>query len=316
MNFVSDIVYQELNDYKNKIFLYKNWITVVKLVFMYEKISTFDKTRRASRSYYKMYEICRRFNIVEPHLKKVCCLCDAPGGFVEAMMELCPGSYIYAQSLNSKDSIKFSEKIPKSIIHYGPNQSGDLTQIETTNSIVDYTSQYGKFNIITADGGIDSSDDYENQETKNSKLLFFQIFTMLRTISLGGKFIVKVFDCFTEESIKLLYILFESFQYVEIIKPLLSRPCNSEKYIICIGFKECSQKFNLLSRDISELRIEPSKVFIDRIVKLNNEFALEQIKNIKLHIEYCKNGSNNNSTRLKQVQSSRKLFYDLKIPSP
>lgn len=316
MNFVSDIIYKELNDYKNKIILYKNWISVVKLVFMYEKISTFDKVRRASRSYYKMYEICRKFNIVEPHIKKICCLCDAPGGFVEAMMELSPGCSIYAQSLNSKDSIKFAAKIPTHIIHYGSNQSGDLTQVETINSIVDYTSQYGKFNIITADGGIDSSDDYENQETKNSKLLFCQIITMLQTISLGGKFIVKVFDCFTQESVKLLYILFESFQYVEIIKPLLSRPCNSEKYIVCIGFKECSQKFNFLSKEISILDFELPKMFIDKMIKMNNEFALEQIKNIKLHIEYCKNGSNNNTTRLRQTQSSRKLFHDLKIPSP
>ena len=47
--------------------------------------------------------------------------------------------------------------------------------------------------------------------------------------SAGGHFICKVFDQFTPFSVGLLYLLYRCFEQVCIIKPVTSRPANSER---------------------------------------------------------------------------------------
>lgn len=50
----------------------------------------------------------------------------------------------------------------------------------------------------------------------------------------------KIFDVFTPFTVGLVYILYCHFDSISIIKPLSSRPANSERYIICKGLKERS----------------------------------------------------------------------------
>ena len=54
----------------------------------------------------------------------------------------------------------------------------------------------------------------------------------------GGDFIVKIFDIFTKSTCDILYILSSLYKQVYITKPYTSRLANSEKYIVCRGFKK------------------------------------------------------------------------------
>jgi cap1 methyltransferase len=92
--------------------------------------------------------------------------------------------------------------------------------------------------FITADGGFDEGDEYNNKEQLHYKLILYEIYYCLNNQKIGGSCIIKFFDIFTESTIQMLYILSKSYKDVYIYKPYTSRPTNSEKYVICSGYRE------------------------------------------------------------------------------
>ena len=58
-----------------------------------------------------------------------------------------------------------------------------------------------------------------------------------RELRKNGNAIVKIYDIYSRNSMKILYILTLFFDEVFIIKPYSSRPANSEKYILCKSFQ-------------------------------------------------------------------------------
>ena len=66
--------------------------------------------------------------------------------------------------------------------------------------------------LITADGGFDFSIDFNNQEVQIAKLLFAQVCFAITMQKQGGTFILKLFDCFMQHSIDIIYILSSFFQ--------------------------------------------------------------------------------------------------------
>jgi hypothetical protein len=63
----------------------------------------------------------------------------------------------------------------------------------------------------------------------------------------GGVFILKIYDVHFEITNQLLMLLCLYYRKVGIIKPLTSRPGNSEKYVLCEGF------FGISESDLSSL---------------------------------------------------------------
>ena len=103
-------------------------------------------------------------------------------------------------------------------------------------------------NVITADGGFDFSNDYNNQEISAFRLIFTQVAYAITMQSNGGTFILKIFDLFETSTLEILYLLSCFYNKIIICKPNTSRSANSEKYIICKYFKynnteEISNKF-------------------------------------------------------------------------
>ena len=47
----------------------------------------------------------------------------------------------------------------------------------------------------------------------------------------GGSFVCKLFDVFTPFSVGLIYLMYRAFEHVTIIKPVTSRPANSERFV-------------------------------------------------------------------------------------
>ena len=89
---------------------------------------------------------------------------------------------------------------------------------------------------MTADGGFEWNDEnYQEQEAY--RLVMGQIVSALRVQAKNGTFVLKLFETFTDVSLKMLYVLSSFYQENYIYKPFYSRESNSEKYIICKGFK-------------------------------------------------------------------------------
>ena len=134
-----------------------------------------------------------------------------------------------------RKSKHFLANNPNVIIEKGIEGNGDLTKAENLKYC--YDTYHDQMDIITGDGGFDFSFQYPQQEQVSTKLIMCQIAFAIAMQKTGGTFILKFFDTFTRFSVDLLYLLAILYDEVYIIKPNTSRFANSEKYIVCKGFR-------------------------------------------------------------------------------
>lgn len=108
--------------------------------------------------------------------------------------------------------------------------------------------------VVVSDGGLRFSknnigEHIENfQESYNYRIILSEIVLALETLKIGGNFLCKIYDCFTETIVSTIYLLTQLFENVYITKPIHSRIVNSEKYIICKNLKNKSGKFCLIKK--------------------------------------------------------------------
>jgi hypothetical protein len=95
----------------------------------------------------------------------------------------------------------------------------------------------GTCDLVTADGGFDVSSDYNMQELLTLRLILCEVYTMLRLQREGGAGVLKVFDVSHADTQTVLRVLAAAYAHVTLVKPLSSRPANSEKYVVCAGFR-------------------------------------------------------------------------------
>ena len=80
----------------------------------------------------------------------------------------------------------------------------------------------------------------------------------------GGHFVCKFYETFTNVSSKFISILLSFYNKVYIVKPLMSRSSNSEKYAVCMDFKDPKDK---------NKRIEKLNNIIESMNKNNNNLV-------------------------------------------
>lgn len=161
--------------------------------------------------------------------------------------------------------------------------------------------------IITADGGFDFSVDFNNQESNMTRLLFAQICFAIAMQKTNGVFVLKIFDCFNESTVDMLYILSAFYKKVYITKPKTSRYANSEKYIVCKDFTcESPEYAYQFIRTAFETMIrlpqnQPitrfltcpiSYYFYKKIEDYNAVFGQQQIENINITLDLIHNRKN------------------------
>ena len=183
------------------------------------------KKKPVSRAYYKLWEMIQA--CVIPHYETSVHLCEAPGGFLEACMDLFPLKAWQAYSILGP--IRFNLKFNATNIHHA---DVILEQEHVINSIrKTFPNGVG---FITADGATDF--DHSNLEVSSTPLVVAQINIALATLQENGSFIVKAFELCTHDSRMLLVRLASCFKSVCLFKPTHSRPTNSEIYIVCRRF--------------------------------------------------------------------------------
>eukprot|EP01012_Entosiphon_sulcatum_P051471 TRINITY_DN7068_c0_g1_i1.p1 TRINITY_DN7068_c0_g1~~TRINITY_DN7068_c0_g1_i1.p1 ORF type:complete len:519 (-),score=62.37 TRINITY_DN7068_c0_g1_i1:6-1535(-) len=137
---------------------------------------------------------------------------------------------------------QFEETARKNVnpdfVYWGPKEdsNGDITKPEIVcgfaERIKSMTGGRGVA-LLMADGGFSVDGNWNAQETLLRQIIMCEVLTALMCVRKGGWFMCKLFDLFTEFTIDILYILWKSFGSIALLKPLTSRPANSEKYIIC-----------------------------------------------------------------------------------
>ena len=199
------------------------WNNIVDRTFPFSLVTSdytkFKRVFKINRAYHKLKEILHEFNF--NNIRDALCLCEAPGGFVQALKLHNKNTKWTAVSL--PNSIKFSSIIERE--YHG--------RIIYKDIINDQLTFDDKFDFITADGGFDTSSQYIQQEDMSSKLILSEIELAYKYLKEGGHFIIKMFDIYNSESQDSIVKLYKNFKSVNICKPPCSKPSNSEKYIVC-----------------------------------------------------------------------------------
>ncbi|CAG8597958.1 13123_t:CDS:10, partial [Funneliformis caledonium] len=259
----------------------------------------------------------KRYDPVKDNVFLFADLCGGPGGFTEYLLsrkqswgEKVFGWGITLKNLQDFDFSRFHhETMPDSYFKpcYGVDGTGDLYKEENIRDfakVVKKGTQEGGVDLVTADGGFDVKGQERYQENLLNQLILCQVITMFMTLRKNGDFVLKVFDIFTPFTGGIVWILYRHFEKLCIIKPLSSRPANSEKYIICRNLRESNPAiidylFNyqqiptLPKEDINEIidisEIKKDQGFLEYIKRKNIEIAKNQIEAIQQLMKFVDN---------------------------
>ena len=304
----------------------KDWDIFKKYTNPYEYIHTvvpykkkcISKYKPLSRSYFKMIEIVNIFNLKFDNKPiRTFHLAEGPGGFIEAIAKLrnnTQDKYVGMTILDDsedtnipawKKSESFLRQNKNVYIEKGIDGTGNILSLQNFMHCKDMYG--GSMDLITADGGFDFSIDFNKQEINIAKLLFAQICYAIIMQKKNGSYVLKIFDCFMNHSIDVLYILSSFYDRVSIIKPNTSRFANSEKYIVCKGFLYSSSElyYPFLYRAFEIMVASPNTsnelfihrflnitvpyYFLSRLEEYNAIFGQQQIENIHYTISLIEN---------------------------
>jgi len=241
---------EKLNEYP------REWDTYKKITNPYEYIHTvcppkkkcLSKYKPLSRSYFKLIEIYSFFgmNFGDAPIKTFH-LAEGPGGFIEATAALRSNPLDVYVGMTLQDSATstdipswkksnvFLKENPNVIIENGANGTGDILSVD--NFVYCCEKYRSSMEFITGDGGFDFTENFNEQEQDIGQLLFAQIAFAVCMQKHRGTFVLKIFDFFLSHTIDLLFLLSSFYEKVYITKPDTSRYANSEKYLVCTGFR-------------------------------------------------------------------------------
>ncbi len=332
--------YEEITNEKEKIDKLENsneWDKIKKIGNPFELIyTTYNKKKKKdsisnyqpiSRSYFKMWEIYFNYsNKIFEHLNiqdnmVFAHLAEGPGGFMEATYNFrnlqlrqknryCKDTFYGITLKPNNEFVPDWNKMRKlfSDTNQFKIEYGNLyIQNDVKNFIKNF--QKNKASIVTADGGFDYSADFNGQEINSCQIIFSECYLALNILKKHGTFVCKIFDIFTSPMIKILYLMCTLFKEVYLYKPETSRPANSEKYLVCIQYKDT------LSSEDKDYLLNLIKIYQDAVTNktlLDNEtFDLNGLKipNTFVHtlINYNKDYIENQKFYL---QKTIKLAYE------
>lgn len=211
-----------------------------------------------------------------------------------------------------KKTRAFLENHPTVIIENGADKTGNLISLE--NFLYCAEKYKNNMDIVTADGGFDFSVDFNRQERMATQLILCEVYYALAIQKPGGTFILKIFDVFHKTTVDILYILCYYYHNVSIVKPYTSRVANSEKYVVCQGFKitdsrEIIRQFESIFPSLTEegddgvssfLPFEHDLYFLNRIEEMNAIVSFQQIENITSTLSIITN--HRNAEKLEQYK--------------
>lgn len=254
--------YYVINPFEHVVMNYEDSIKNLTKVYLGMKE---DTPEIMSRAFYKMWEILFLFGVGDKKEMTYAALAEGPGAFIQAVInyreKLGPGiskDKIFGVTIHPEKGkyiemgqqfVGFYNRITPNLIHIHETvptsqssklkgkDNGDITQVKTISLFkkdIQKTKSYA--DLVTADGGFDW-DDENFQEQEGYQLILGEIIAALRVQAKSGSFVLKIFETFTIPTLKLLYLLSSFYEETYLYKPYFSRPSNSEKYVICKGFK-------------------------------------------------------------------------------
>lgn len=225
-----------------------------------------------SRSYFKLWEMIIDFRLFENVSQSVpiqtAHLAEGPGGFIEAVCnyrkQTAASSTVsnqdkyYGMTLidkmnndvpNWNKAIRLIHNFPQIQLHNGIDNTGNLYKIENIQALVHKAGEQS-CDLVTGDGGIDYSKNYNKQEELSHRLLVAQVYAGMLLVKPYKHFICKLFDTNALFTKQVLWLLSVHFDTVHLVKPLTSRVANSERYVVACGFRGLSESTRKYLREL------------------------------------------------------------------
>jgi len=191
----------------------------------------------ASRAYYKLYEILRTCALRPPRdegrTMRVAHLCEAPGGFVEAARDTYAvgarrGAYEWRAVSLADPRLPFAASLRRDAPTWCVTADVLASPAAVASALGD-----AAYDLVTADGAV--AMDHDRLEEEAYPLCRAQAEAALALLRPGGTLVLKFFEGATAQTVALLAHVHAHFTDSQIIKPTLSRPTNSERYLVCTG---------------------------------------------------------------------------------
>ena len=281
--------------------------------------SIFKKDKKGSKQFHnragdKILETLKLLDLDKELIKKhndyfyFSSVADGPGSWVEVILKLVKnpvlgfGMTLLTKDIKGKSTLNWYPWLKKDkrfFIDYGKTGSGNIylmsNIIQFHNNIKEKTNNI-RLDLSISDGGIEVTKPINGvhydtiQELLNNRLKLSEFFIGLLNLKENGILISKIYDCFSDLMASILYIASIVFDKVYIVKPTTSRIVNSEKYLVCLNYRQNiniikiiaeiiknSNKNNIPQFIINPSIIKKDKTFMKSITDFNNNYMIKQI---------------------------------------
>jgi 23S rRNA U2552 (ribose-2'-O)-methylase RlmE/FtsJ len=180
-----------------------------------------------NRAFFKLLECLSLVTTVPQTAMSVC---EAPGSFLQCIHAVWPGCALIGAS---GPNIEFDTAV-RTYARIAP-ETKDITRPDTREELVRFAGGVETVDLYTADGSTGADRD---KEASNRRLVASEIVTGLRVLRPGGSMVIKAFNL--NHSRDLVKQVLTMFARVYLVKPIGSRPCNRESYLVCVGRGEAT----------------------------------------------------------------------------
>lgn len=163
---------------------------------------------------------------------------------------------------------------------YGRNDCGNIFDPDNIRGFIDYVKAHTDglgVHLVMCDGGFYVKNSH--QEVISKQLYLCIVLLAVSVVRPGGNAILKVFDLYTPFSVGLVYVLSQSYGKLSIVKPVTSRPANSERYLVCQNRLNRDQTFgdylysiNRVLWDQKHLGYDIQHIVSSQIIEQNTAF--------------------------------------------
>ena len=323
-------VYRVTNPFEEQVDDYND--TINNACNKYFDLGKDKKPKILSRGFYKLWEILMTFDLIPLDSSFISAhLAEGPGSFIQATMfyrELfaknSKNDKYHAVTLHPEAELGHVPPLEEEFIKYYDKESPKRFILHKTYSkqvaggfddkdngdILDpkthllFGGQIGeKVDFITADGGFNWKNE-NTQEQEACKLILGQIIGAIKLQKKSGSFVCKLFETYTNASVKILQLLTAFYENIYVVKPLMSRPSNSEKYVVCSDFKfspsdklyvssikqldELLEKSFKTKKNIFDIfpNFKPNDDMLATTIVLNNAIANQQFVSINEIVKF------------------------------
>jgi 23S rRNA U2552 (ribose-2'-O)-methylase RlmE/FtsJ len=326
------LFYLVVNQFEHKINDYDK-----DLEFMTNSFFKLNIEDTPSRSFYKLWEILFYFGLISSDKKDFSSshLAESDGSFLQSVIQYRNKFFnssdikndkycvitknnkvneIISECINKWKSSIFKHKTvnDESMLKDETGNDGDLTNIKTINSYISTTTKdNNEMDLVTSDGDFDT-----NNEEDIYKLLVGEIITTASIQKKGGNAVFKIYDIYTNITIKLICILKSFYKDVYLCKPLTSRNFKSERFLVCKDFKfskgnKLTTMLNKLVNILEEMNKIESKN--NYIVDIFTDYDLDDnlIKDIITYNLFLSNKQHVAINNIVEYKNSGNYFGDI-----